>query len=85
MSNANWPTGALSWSFFRRSEEPDLCCAVPVTRSVPRFLMSGQWNFSGQVPDERAPSGFRLAAALESEHLNGFYLFQLVAGSDNAA
>ena len=85
MSNANWPTEALSWSFFRRSEEPELYCAVPVTCSVPRFLLSGHWNFSGQMPDEQAPSGFRLAAALESEYLNGFYLFQLVAGNDVTA
>ena len=66
---------ASIWNFFCRTDAPDLWCAVPVERSVPRFLLSGHWGYGGR---QIAPGGFRLKAALNAESLNGFYLFQRV-------
>lgn len=62
-----------SWNFFRRSDEPDLWCAVPAERSVPTFLLSGAWQFGGH---RTRPAGFRPSAAVEAATLSGFYLFQ---------
>ena len=58
---------------FRSADEPDLWCAVPSERSVPRFLLSGAWEFGGH---RMRPPGFRPLAAAEAEGLSGFYLFQ---------
>ena len=74
MSELQEANGA-TWHFFRRSDEPDIWCAVPAERSLPRFLLSGEWQFGGH---RTRPAGFRLAAAHESAGLNGFYLFHRV-------
>jgi hypothetical protein len=72
---------APAWNFFRKTDAPDLWCAVPVDRSVPDFLLSGAWGFGGHRMN---PGGFRLNAALNAEGLNGFYLFQRVPETGSA-
>ena len=61
---------------FKRREEGELWCAVPADTAVPRFLFSGEWDFSGQHAEQRALPGFQRAVALQSVRMNGFYLFQ---------
>jgi hypothetical protein len=61
-----------AWNFFRRAQEPDLWCAVPINKSVPSFLLSGAWRFGGH---RIRPAGFRADAAHHADALSGFYLF----------
>ncbi len=54
-----------------------LCCAVPESRAVPRFLGSGDWAFGCKLADaETAPIEFDDRAAETAVRFNGFYLFQ---------
>lgn len=54
-----------------------LCCAVPESRAVPRFLDSGNWTFSGRLDDmATAPADFDDRAATTAVRFNGFYLFE---------
>ena len=64
--------GAMTWNFFIRRDSPELWCAVPAERSVPRFLISEAWRFGGH---RGWPGGFNPLSARESDRLNGFYLF----------
>lgn len=64
------------WNMFKRREEGELWCAVPAETAVPRFLFSGEWDFSGQHAEQRSLPGFQRAVALQSVRMNGFYLFQ---------
>ncbi|RYB06453.1 hypothetical protein [Lichenibacterium ramalinae] len=64
------------WNMFKRREEGELWCAVPADTAVPRFLFSGEWDFSGQHPEPRPLPGFQRTIALQSVRMNGFYLFQ---------
>ena len=45
---------------------------------MPRFLFSGEWDFSGQHPERRPLPGFQRDVARQSVRMNGFYLFQLL-------
>lgn len=69
------------WNMFRRREEGDIWCAVPADTAVPRFLFSGDWDFSGQHPERRALPGFQRSVARQAVRMNGFYLFQVLPGA----
>ena len=64
------------WNMFNRREEGELWCAVPADAAVPRFLFSGEWDFTGQHPEPRPLPGFKRTIAHQSVRMNGFYLFQ---------
>lgn len=61
---------------FRQKHEADLCCAVPSDRSIPDFLFSAEWMFSGTGSSSGAdtPNLQQLSAAWAVD-LNGFYSF----------
>lgn len=62
------------WNVFRRRDEKDLWCAVPCDRSVPGFLFSGEWTFSG-IGGRNSDSNLVAPEARLAVQLNGFYLF----------
>ncbi|GJE55282.1 MULTISPECIES: hypothetical protein [Methylobacterium] len=66
-----------SYNLFRLKSDEGLCCAVPESHVVPRFVTGGRWSFGGKV-DEHAVGtpGFDGKAAATSVRFNGFYLFQ---------
>ena len=66
------------WNMFKRREEGEIWCAVPVDAPIPNFLFSGEWDFSGQHPERHALPGFQRTLARQSVRINGFYLFQLL-------
>ena len=72
-----WPDPRI-WNMFARREEGEIWCAVPADSAVPRFLFSGEWDFSGQHPERRPLPGFQCDVARQSVRMNGFYLFQLL-------
>lgn len=58
----------------------EILCAVPEDRPVPGFLKAQAWDFGGKLDRPRAIlRGFDEHAAEIGVHLNGFYLFQIVA------
>jgi hypothetical protein len=61
-------------NLFRRKEEANLYCAVPVDRPVPEFLTEDKWEYACSLNMETL-SGFDAAAASASADANGFYLF----------
>ena len=63
-----------TFNLFRRKEEADLYCAVPVDRPVPEFLTEDKWEYARSLNIETL-SGFDAAAASASANANGFYLF----------
>ena len=65
-------------SLFRSSGRDGLLCAVPEVRSVPCFLASPRWVFSGK-PDGQlsAPLGFDETAAAGGVRFNGFHVFMI--------
>ncbi len=64
------------WNVFRRKHESGLCCAVPSDRSVPDFLFSGEWMFSGTGSSSGADTpNLQQPSAAWAADLNGFYLF----------
>ena len=68
-----------TWHFFRREHEDELWCAVLADRSLPPFLLSGDWRFGGhRRSGDDAPPGFDDGAAAIADRFNGFYLFHLV-------
>ncbi len=69
------------WNMFKRREEGEIWCAVPADAEVPRFLFSGEWDFSGQHPEPRPLPGFQRSIAHQSVRMNGFYLFQRLSPS----
>ncbi len=66
------------WNMFKRREEGEIWCAVPTDTAVPRFLFSGEWDYSGQHPERQALPGFQRGVARQAVRMNGFYLFQLL-------
>ena len=48
---------------------------VPADTAVPRFLFSGEWDFSGQHAEVQPLPGFQRDLARQSVQMNGFYLF----------
>ncbi len=72
------PTEPDVWNMFKRREEGEIWCAVPADTAVPRFLFSGEWDYSGQHPERRPLPGFQRGIAHQAVRMNGFYLFQLL-------
>ncbi|MET0259431.1 MAG: hypothetical protein ABW179_12715 [Methylobacterium sp.] len=66
-----------SYNLFRLKSDEGLCCAVPESRVVPRFVTGGRWSFGGKVEEHSMGTpGFDGKAAATSVRFNGFYLFQ---------
>lgn len=66
-----------SYNLFCLKSVRGLCCAVPETSAVPRFLSAERWTFDGRLDDgSQTPVGFDDQAALAGVRFNGFYLFQ---------
>ena len=72
------PTESHVWNMFKRREEGEIWCAVPADAAVPRFIFSGDWDYSGQHPERKALPGFQRSVAHLAVRMNGFYLFQLL-------
>ncbi|GJD68964.1 hypothetical protein [Methylobacterium gnaphalii] len=66
-----------SYNLFRLKSGEGLCCAVPESHVVPRFVNGNRWSFSGKIEEHstRTP-GFDGRVAATSVRFNGFYLFQ---------
>ena len=68
-----------SYNLFRLKSVEGLCCAVPESSRVPRFLGGGRWTFGGKLDDRSdIPLDFDGRAAETGVRFNGFYLFQTV-------
>lgn len=68
------------FNVFRRLDAPELRCAVPEDRAVPRFIHADGWAFVGRLDgDAPPPHGFDPRAAHVSARWNGFYLFEMWA------
>ena len=64
------------YNLFRSAGRHGLFCAVPEERSVPGFLTSPHWVFSGRIDDRRTGLiGFDPKAAAAGVRFNGFHLF----------
>lgn len=74
------PLFPTAYNLFRRTAEPDLQCAVPEDRELPRFITEESWEFGGKLtaPGD-APSGFSHRQASQGAYLNGYYLFQVTS------
>ncbi len=44
-----------SYNVFRRKGGEALCCAVPESRAVPRFVGGRRWIFGGKIDADAAP------------------------------
>lgn len=65
-----------AYNLFRRKEAPELVCAVPEDRAVPRFIAGETWEFGGRISaGSRKHAGFDRHAARAAACYNGFYLF----------
>ena len=74
------------YNLFRSSGRDGLLCAVPEARSVPSFLTSPRWVFSGKLDGRHAaPLGFDEKAAAAGVRFNGFHLFVDFEGAGWAA
>ena len=75
-----------TYNLFRNRQRPELLCAVPEDRPVPRFLGPGDWRFEGSLrPSDISPQGFEDRAARVGVRFNGFYLFQLTGSCTDLA
>ena len=63
-----------TYNLFRRQNEEDLYCAVPVDVAVPSFVTDERWEWA-QSLDVSQLSDFDAEAAEISTNTNGFYLF----------
>ena len=63
-----------TYNLFRRQNEEDLYCAVPVDVAVPPFLTDETWEWAESL-NVRQLSDFDAEAAEISANTNGFYLF----------
>jgi hypothetical protein len=67
----------VRYNVFRHKFDPELCCAVPEDRPVPRFL-NGSWEYAGTLQNQIAAlHGFDSAAAEWGVRLTGFHLFHV--------
>ena len=67
----------VRYNVFRHKFLPELCCAVPEDRPVPRFL-NGSWEYAGTLQNQIAAlHGFDSAAAEWGVRLTGFHLFHV--------
>jgi hypothetical protein len=72
-----------TYNLFRRKNQEELACAVPVDRPLPTFLTDALWEFGGTTEGKPFCSWvFNREAAEASVRYNGFYLFQLIRASD---
>ncbi len=63
-------------NLFRRTDQPDFCCAVPERLPVPAFIRNPRWHFAGRLETSKpAPPGFRARAAQVALRIQGFYPF----------
>jgi hypothetical protein len=87
LAPARAPARDCTYNLFRNRQRPDLVCAVPEDRPVPRFLAPGRWRFERALrPLDITPAGFENRAAQAGVQFNGFYLFQITnARSELAA
>jgi hypothetical protein len=78
-----------TYNMFRRSDAPEIFCAVCQDAPVPRFIDGESWLYHGTVRDDRnVPAGFLPHVARKASDMNGFYLFYVCgrrASSSNRA
>jgi PAS domain-containing protein len=73
-------TSYSAYNLFRNKKRPEILCAVPEDRPMPRFVDREQWTYAGSLqPQDTRPSGFHDKAASAGVRFNGFYLFQVTA------
>jgi PAS domain-containing protein len=71
-------TSYSAYNLFRNKKRPEILCAVPEDRPMPRFVDREQWTYAGSLqPQDTRPSGFHDKAASAGVRFNGFYLFQV--------
>jgi PAS domain-containing protein len=74
-----------AYNLFRNKQRPELLCAVPEDRPIPRFVDREQWMYAGSLqPQDTRPPGFHDKAASAGVRFNGFYLFQVTAAQSDA-
>ncbi len=77
---------ACVYQLFRNKQRPELRCAVPEDRPIPRILNSEEWTFERALrPSDPPPPGFHGRAADAGVRFNGFYLFQLTDTHEGTA
>ena len=60
-----------SLNLFRRTDQPDFCCAVPERLPVPAFIRSPRWEFAGTLgTPSPAPLGRRTCSPARSGFLS---------------
>jgi PAS domain-containing protein len=78
-------TSNSTYNLFRNKQRPEILCAVPEDRPIPRFVDREQWMYAGCLqPQDPRPSGFHDKAASAGVRFNGFYLFQVTAAQGKA-
>jgi hypothetical protein len=78
LASVRAPVRDCTYNLFRNRSRPDLLCAVPEDRPIPRFLFPGDWQFARALrPSDISPAGFEKRGAQAGVRFNGFYLFQL--------
>ena len=61
---------------FRHKDGPALRCAVQLTRPLPGFLGTGEWEWNGVLlRGGRPPSGFVVEVAAYVSDLSGYYFY----------
>jgi hypothetical protein len=77
--------GPLVLNLFRRRQQPDLFCAVPINQSVPMFLSDGTWMYVSSLdPEKPRPRGFCPLEAREYCRSDGYYVFYTSQDGPNA-
>ena len=78
-------TSDCAYNLFRNKQRPEILCAVPEDRPIPRFVVREQWTYAGSLqPQDPGPLGFHDRAASAGVRFNGFYLFQVTAAQVQA-
>jgi PAS domain-containing protein len=78
-------TSNSAYNLFRNKQRPEILCAVPEDRPIPRFVDREQWTYVGSLqPQDIRPPGFHDKAASAGVRFNGFYLFQVTAAQSDA-
>jgi hypothetical protein len=68
-------TFACAYNLFGHKTKPDLYCAVPEDRPVPRALDGRRWRFAGRLTNAHAAPGLTDASARGSARRKGYFLF----------
>jgi hypothetical protein len=67
---------SATYNLFTRLEEPEICCAIPQTSPLPRFVKGDAWRYDGIVEEpDLWERGFRDGVAAWGAARNGFYVF----------